>query len=267
MEIGLVGVYDADTSGFDDWQDILRRKLVRLELRSVASDGTSARSRTTAHVPARPLARCSNRGVLTVELQVPRTRVVLAVPIPHDVLAPYEPSRWGELFGRIPTRPAVDAVAVGLWGRLAAGDEIAAERLGGVLLDLLRIGLSGSYSTIRPPDEDDLAREVRRFIDHHLTDPELSPATIAAAHNISVRQLYRLLSGEPAGVAALVRRRRLERCRQDLCNEQLRSLPAAAISARWGFSSYPHFSRLFRDTYGVPPARYRQRTTVVAERP
>jgi AraC-like DNA-binding protein len=71
---------------------------------------------------------------------------------------------------------------------------------------------------------------IRAFIERHLADPDLSPATIAAAHHISTRTLHKLYKAERHPVAASIRRRRLERCRLDLLD------PAGppARSAPWG---------------------------------
>lgn len=240
------------------------------------------------------LIKCSDPGLLKVELQLDGRSVVrqgedelvatagavvlidtgrpyqvrhsglsptarsLTILIAREVLAPPEASQWCRTFSRLPTGPSIAAVAMDLWRRLGADNDVTAERLSGVLLELLRIGLAGPRDPERPGAEDLLRWQVRRFIDRHLGDTELSPSMIAAAHHVSVRQLYRLLSDDESGIAALVRGRRLERCREDLSNSRLRDIPAAAISARWGFTSYPHFSRLFRNTYGVPPSTLRE---------
>jgi AraC-like DNA-binding protein len=51
-------------------------------------------------------------------------------------------------------------------------------------------------------------------------------------------------------VAALIRRRRLERCRIDLTRSDR---TVAAVAARWGFADPAYFSRLFKATYGYNP--------------
>lgn len=55
-----------------------------------------------------------------------------------------------------------------------------------------------------------------------------------------------------------IRRRRLEQCERDLVDPACARRPVAAIAARWGFGSTEHFNRLFRATYGTPPAQYRR---------
>ena len=104
---------------------------------------------------------------------------------------------------------------------------------------------------------------VQAFIQGHLGDPRLSPAMIAAAHHMSLRSLQQLFHDEGLTVAGWIRQRRLERCRRDLTDPALASRPAAAIAARWGFSSAGDFSRAFRAVYGLPPAEYRMSARIV----
>jgi AraC-like DNA-binding protein len=73
-----------------------------------------------------------------------------------------------------------------------------------------------------------------------------------------VRYLYRLFEAQGTTVAAWIRHRRLERCRADLTDPALRAAPVSAVAARWGLPDSAHFSRLFRRTYGLPPAEYRR---------
>ncbi|WUT00207.1 helix-turn-helix domain-containing protein [Streptomyces sp. NBC_00708] len=102
-----------------------------------------------------------------------------------------------------------------------------------------------------------LLRQVSAFIDHHIADPDLTPGLIAARHHLSLRSLHALFHDEPEGVAATIRRRRLEGCRADLARPALRRQPIQAVAARWGFTSATAFSRTFRTAYGVTPRDYR----------
>ena len=108
-----------------------------------------------------------------------------------------------------------------------------------------------------------LLTTIQGFIQRHLSDPQLSPALIAAAHHMSLRSLHQLFHDEGLTVAAWVRQRRLESCRQDLCDPALAARPVAAIAAKWGFSSAGDFSRAFRAFHGLPPAEYRMSALVV----
>jgi AraC-like DNA-binding protein len=106
--------------------------------------------------------------------------------------------------------------------------------------------------------EQTLLLRIHAFIEQHLSDPDLAPGAVAAAHYISVRYLYRLFEAQGTTVAAWIRQRRLERCRTDLADPALSGTPVSALAARWGLLDSAHFSRLFRRTYGRPPAEYRR---------
>ena len=102
-----------------------------------------------------------------------------------------------------------------------------------------------------------LLRQIHAYIDAHLDDPALTPATIAAEHFISKRYLHRLFAGLGTSVGECIRDRRLQRVRQDLADPLLADKTVSAIGARWGFTSAAHFSRAFRRVHGVPPGEYR----------
>lgn len=103
-----------------------------------------------------------------------------------------------------------------------------------------------------------LLLHIQGFVEDRLGDPELSPATIAAAHRISIRYVHKLFEGMETTVCDWIRRRRLERCRQDLLDPLLGTLPVRGIAARWGLTHPAHFNRTFKAAYGMPPGQYRE---------
>ncbi|RSS33542.1 helix-turn-helix domain-containing protein [Streptomyces sp. WAC08241] len=105
-----------------------------------------------------------------------------------------------------------------------------------------------------------LRARIRAHIDTHLADPDLTPATVARAHHISVRYLHKLFEGEGDGVTVgrWIQRRRLEECRRMLARRDGAGITVAGVAHRWGFSSPSHFGRVFRAAYGVSPADWRE---------
>lgn len=103
-----------------------------------------------------------------------------------------------------------------------------------------------------------LLTSVQAFISEHLSDPDLDPSAVAAAHHVSVRTLHQLFHDQGLTVAGWIRQRRLEACRRDLADPRQATRPVAAIAARWGFASASDFSRTFRAAHGLPPAEYRR---------
>ncbi|MEU9869461.1 helix-turn-helix domain-containing protein [Actinomadura sp. NPDC048021] len=103
-----------------------------------------------------------------------------------------------------------------------------------------------------------LLAQIHTFIQQNLSDPDLSPASIAAAHHISLRHLHNLFNEQGRTVAGWIRERRLEHCRRDLAEPLLATRRISEIAARWGFSRPQHFTQAFRDAYGLSPRQYRE---------
>jgi AraC-like DNA-binding protein len=131
--------------------------------------------------------------------------------------------------------------------------------LGESVVDLVR-GLYAGRARAAPVRPDLLA-EVKATIDRRLHEPDLRPATVAAAHFISTRYLHRLFEPEGVTVSEWIRARRLERCRRDLEDPALASETVLAIASHWGLRNPGHFSRLFHHAYGVPPSAVRGRAS------
>ncbi|GAA3554515.1 helix-turn-helix domain-containing protein [Nonomuraea rosea] len=156
------------------------------------------------------------------------------------------------------------ALAVPLMRRVSTDHQTyqpgSAARLSTVVMDLVGAAVAERAEQEPALPEDSRRRvlllSVHAFIEQRLGEIDLDPATVAAAHHISVRYLHRLFESENTTVAAWIRLRRLERCRADLSAGGVR--PVSEIAARWGLPDSAHFSRLFRRTYGVPPAEYRR---------
>jgi len=138
----------------------------------------------------------------------------------------------------------------------------SATRLSSVMMDLITTAVAerAGRGGVAPPESRErmLLMRIHAFIEQHLGDADLSPDKVAAAHFVSVRYLYRLFETQNTTVAAWIRHRRLERCRRDLADPAFADVPVSSVAARWGLVESAHFSRLFRRTYGLPPAEYRR---------
>ncbi|WP_454132645.1 AraC-like ligand-binding domain-containing protein [Microbacterium lacticum] len=186
-----------------------------------------------------------------------RTMVLM---FPRDLL-PLPSGMVGELTAvRIPGSDGLTGIVAPYLAQLAAHlDQVSGAtgaRLVGSALDLVttlftrELGLDGDPHRAR-------VQRIRAYIDEHLASPALSPGSIAAAHYISTRHLHGLFQEQGTTVSTWIRMRRLEQCRRDLADPLHAGRPVAAISARWGFVDAAHFSRSFKQAYGVSPSEYR----------
>lgn len=103
-----------------------------------------------------------------------------------------------------------------------------------------------------------LAVSVREYIEANLADPLMSPASIAAAHFISTRHLHNVFHESGTTVASWIRTQRLEGARRDLRDPLHAGQSVGTVAARWGFLDAAHFSRTFRDAFGVSPTQWRR---------
>jgi AraC-like DNA-binding protein len=102
-----------------------------------------------------------------------------------------------------------------------------------------------------------LLASIHDYIDTNLGDPNLSPASIAAAHFVSTRHLHHVFQDSGTTVASWIKHQRLERSAQDLRDPLQTGKPISSIAARWGFVDAAHFSRAFRDAYGQSPSSWK----------
>lgn len=101
-----------------------------------------------------------------------------------------------------------------------------------------------------------LVLTITSYIDEHLYAPELSADSIATAHNISPRQLYKIWPDTHGSLSGYIINRRLEQARSTLLTHP--SLSIAAIAHQHGFAQPTHFTHRFRRTYGVSPSQWRR---------
>lgn len=95
---------------------------------------------------------------------------------------------------------------------------------------------------------------LQNWIEQRLLSGDVTALSIAAAHGMSVRGVYRVFEEAGETVGAFVRARRLARARRDLAAG---AGSIADVAVRWGFSDPSHFARAFRAEYGCAPRDYR----------
>ncbi|MEW9529787.1 helix-turn-helix domain-containing protein [Microbispora sp. NPDC049125] len=96
-----------------------------------------------------------------------------------------------------------------------------------------------------------------RYIDRNLRDPSLDPRSIAKGLGVSLRTLHRAFAESDESVMAYVRRRRLDHARIEMATHDS-SVTITYLAARWQFADAAHFSRAFRQRFGLTPTQYRK---------
>jgi AraC-like DNA-binding protein len=148
------------------------------------------------------------------------------------------------------------AAAEAISGSAAATDVAAAlvARASG----LLRTTDAGEATT------DFLRERIALYLRSNFRRRDLSPEFVAYAHNISVRYLFKLWSGQPLSLMDTVYALRLEHAHRLL--ESRPAMPIGLVAAESGFESASHFSRRFRAAYGTSPGEARRRVHAGARR-
>jgi AraC-like DNA-binding protein len=101
-------------------------------------------------------------------------------------------------------------------------------------------------------------KRICQMIETMLHDPHLSPLKVAHENSVSPRYLQKLFTESEITFSSYIKGRRLERCYADLVSPVYAQLSILEICFRWGFNDAAHFSRSFRERFGVSPSRHRQ---------
>lgn len=102
-----------------------------------------------------------------------------------------------------------------------------------------------------------LLTRVQAYVRLHLGDADLSPARIAAAHHISLRYLYKMCNAAGFSLEQSIIAARLATASRHLAAPETTPLTIAAIAFRCGFRDQSHFSRRFRQEFGMSPREWR----------
>jgi AraC-like DNA-binding protein len=176
--------------------------------------------------------------------------------MPRPVAAAVLPGYRGRFFAHVSATGPVPGALVGLLTllstELTSMDGGARTASAALALQLVRsLDPARAHPRLRSSHRE-LRDRVLQYVEDNLGDPALSPATIAAAHAVSVRTLYSALDGLGTTLAAHIRNQRLARCHAELV---CASGSVGDIAFRWGFRNQAHFSRVFRRRYATSPRK------------
>jgi AraC-like DNA-binding protein len=96
------------------------------------------------------------------------------------------------------------------------------------------------------------------FVEMNLANPLLDAAMVAHACQVPLRQLHKAFVSSTTTVGALIRKIRMQRCRDDLRNPAMKGQSAIRIAMRWGFSSSASFTRSYHSHFGINPSDERR---------
>lgn len=191
---------------------------------------------------------------------------LMMLRVPAPVLRQHLPSPEHFCGRRLPANEGMTPMVCSLVGKLNPQVEsrlpvTVQERLAHQLLEMLATSYSLVFDATPAPSTVVGGRlaKAKQFIEQQLRDPDLGPGQIAGSLQVSSRYLRMIFAGARESVSSYILRRRLEESARQLSDPRWRARSICEIAFGWGFNSAPHFSRSFRDRYGLSPRQYRAR--------
>jgi AraC-like DNA-binding protein len=130
--------------------------------------------------------------------------------------------------------------------------------LGNTLDDLARLSLREQAAPSPRMSGRAIMRDrVKGFVRQRLRDSNLSIEEIAQTFNCTKRYLHKVFSEDERSLNQYIWELRLDRCSHDLARIELLDCSITRIAYIWGFRSPTHFSRVFRQRFGLSPSLYR----------
>ena len=147
-----------------------------------------------------------------------------------------------------------------LWRDIEALEPACAGAVSDSVLNILVAGLRTLPSAKRMPASN-LKKlyldQARAFVREHLRDPQLSVEMIAARLNLSPSTLHRAFQGEACSLTHWIWTERLKAVKSNLADPALRNLGISSLAFSWGFNDSAHFSRAFKERFGMTAKEFR----------
>jgi len=141
----------------------------------------------------------------------------------------------------------------------ASADE--ADEIADTLLALIAASLGPGIMSREPVGEavaQATLGAIRDYIEARLDSPQLNVDALCRHFGRSRAYVYRLF--QPfGGIRAYIQERRLVRCFRQLTAPRSRHVPIIDVAFGHGFTNQSHFSRLFRQRFGLSPSDARSR--------
>lgn len=208
------------------------------------------------------ITRSMSPFLLECQVDADSVHEMLHVTVPTHILRAHVPQDFSTgLF--MPARRPELAIAENIFTDVFEDDGSLAEESARALVETAlaiignAVGMSDEAASSRQTIADRRLQDVLRFIEVHLSDPQLSTAMVAKGCGISPRYLSFLLRLKGTSFSELVWEQRLDKARDWLSSSDPRDISISEIAYGVGFKSPAHFSRMFKRVFGVNPREFR----------
>ncbi|MBI6720821.1 helix-turn-helix domain-containing protein [Pseudomonas syringae] len=181
----------------------------------------------------------------------------IVLTVPRKLLLQHIPSAECLVCRTLDGRSALGRVAAVVlteaWNAEGLSDPLS-ERLNASLLDVLSTAFDsvfGDTDIRRQSHQMQQLQRIKQFLLNNLPDTGLTAENIALATHVSPRTLNRLFAQEGTTAIRWLWQQRLSACHDALLKRHVRRVSDAALN--FGFTNLSHFSRAFKNAYGIPP--------------
>jgi len=126
------------------------------------------------------------------------------------------------------------------------------------LLDLTRLALRAGMPALKPRSMADRLRQAQGYIHAHIGVSDLCPQKVANEMGVSLRMLQKVFAAAGEQPAAYILDQRLDRVSEILGRPEHASRSIGQIAESFGFHEPSHFSRAFRERFGMSPRDWRK---------
>lgn len=130
--------------------------------------------------------------------------------------------------------------------------------LGRQLLGLMEMVMATTDSSEHGPTTDLIVLQAKQFIEENLAIEGLDAEKVASAVKVSPKHLERLFAARGMPLMRHVWKQRLEQAEKLLLSGSMAHCSIQDIGWRCGFATAAHFSRTFKQRFGMPPGHVRK---------
>jgi AraC-like DNA-binding protein len=207
-------------------------------------------------------------------LSLPNDFDQIVLHLPRDLVDKSAPGGLDHMAEKLnasnPFAQAILALAPQLLRIATAAPTILAQRTASAAIELIALALASlangkenilstnrDSTVLTSASADSILWRARDAISQHIDDTNLNPAALAAQVKVSPRRLQEVFKAQGTTPSDCIWEMRLEYARNLLSAQQNQQDSITTLAYRAGFSDTAHFSRRFKQQFGVSPREYR----------
>ncbi len=132
-----------------------------------------------------------------------------------------------------------------------------------VLLDMLKVAMFACHSSpvMQSSVRNAHAHRALGIIERRFRDPNFGIEKLAEEFRCTPRYLQQIFQERRQSVSEVIRSRRLAAAKRMLLDPWMNGVSVSQVAYRTGFSNANHFSKIFREHFGMPPSGMRETQT------